>query len=151
MDMNEYIIDMKSCAYQKFAELQKLGADAVDIGIKVQQNIYMHAMGIKKCLLVFVNKNATQDLEVILDYDPKVITYATIAIETVKAATLDALPKRDYESNDKGILPWQCAYCGFLTTCWTGVIVEFDKKNKPVCKVLAENKKSDTINNDGGK
>lgn len=130
------IIDFKSTTDIGFGMIERAGEDGIDIGYLVQQNIYMHAMGLKQAILFYVNKNAAHMHEVIINYNPSIIELVESKINKIKECLITKqLPARTYPPTDKGLLLWHCGYCNFRDYCYK-TDMTINKKGKPEYKVL---------------
>lgn len=110
-----YLLEVKSMSSYGFGELQR---GIIDEGYRWQINAYLEALNLDKCILVALNKDAGVLHEVTVAKNPEIVKQIKDRIVLLRLATKETLPERPYKPNEKGILPWQCAYCFAYRHCW---------------------------------
>lgn len=120
------VIDFKSINTRGFSKAQK---GIVDYKYIVQMNLYMHALGLNKALLIYFNKDTSHLHEQIVYYDVNIVKHTIDKIHKVKECTKDSIPIGEYhiDSKDNG---WICSYCSYTSLCYPDrkVVIE---KGKP--------------------
>ena len=111
----DFLVEIKSMSSYGFDDFQK---GEIDSAYVAQINSYLDALGLTKCVMVALNKDAGVLAERIIDFDPEIVKKAKETLSAVLGATIDDLPKRWYEPGKEGILPWNCLYCSFWGHCW---------------------------------
>jgi hypothetical protein len=109
------LLEVKSMSSFSFAELQR---GQLEDGYRYQINAYLEALGLKRCVLVALNKDAGVLHEMIVERDPKIIEAIKERIDTLKKCSAKDLPYRSFGPDAKNFLPWQCRYCAWFKTCW---------------------------------
>jgi|2_EtaG_2_1085320.scaffolds.fasta_scaffold12351_2 hypothetical protein len=127
----QYLWECKSITDQGFKFIQRLGPKEEHLR---QATSYMKALGLKKTIFTYYNRNLAQPLDIKYNFDEKVWREVEQRFTNVIKSTKDVLPDREYGPNDKGKLPWQCGYCAFNTKCWPNLELTFDKSGKPVLR-----------------
>lgn len=121
-------IDFKSCAARSFTTAKK-----GDIGSYIfTMHFYMKATNTDSSVLVYYNKDTSDLCEVIVPFDDGVWSLVEARFRRVFASTKENLPEREFKMNDKGVLPWQCSYCGYNKHCWPSQVLSFTSAGKPV-------------------
>lgn len=123
----DMVVDFKSINTRGFQETLK-GSDK---GYGPQLMLYMKALGLKKGLLVFYNKDTSALNEVLVNYDEEVVEEIEKKFAKVLNSTKEKLPDRDFLPSSTGKLYWACSYCSFNKLCYPNAQVVFDKANKP--------------------
>ena len=103
---------MSSYSYEKFEKGE------IDGSYIAQVNLYLAALGLKRCVFVAQNKDNGVISERIVERDDALIEKLKTTLNIVLNSTKENLPDKPYAPNEKGILPWQCLYCKFWGTCW---------------------------------
>jgi CRISPR/Cas system-associated exonuclease Cas4 (RecB family) len=104
-----YVLDIKSINSMIFRNLNQPKEENV-----FQVQLYMHFFGIKKGLLLYVDKDQQELKEFFLDYDEFLVKSLMDNFHTLKSQIESgSIPARlaDYPRN------WQCNYCQFKETC----------------------------------
>lgn len=129
---NLVLVDVKSINTMGFKRAVKDN----DVGdYKYQLNFYMHILGLKQSIVLYYNKDTSHLAEVPVSYSPEIWQEIVDKFTKVIKSTVDNLPDRDYQPNDKGRLPYQCTYCEHCSTCWPGYELSFDNAGKPQLKI----------------
>ena len=124
----KFVIDFKSINTRGFARAAK---GEVDDKYKAQMNCYMHALGLRRAILIYYNKDTSATCEAVVEYDPTLIQKIKDKFIKVSQATKDNLPDRDYNIDDKKT-GWICNYCPYPVLCYDRKL-EFENR-KPVYK-----------------
>lgn len=109
-----FLVEAKSMSSYAFGEFQR---GLLDEGYRYQINSYLEGLGIDRCVVVALNKDAGVLEEMILVRSPEVVTDIIKRIGVLKVVTPQTLPERPYKPNEKGFYPWQCLYCAYWGTC----------------------------------
>lgn len=109
------LVEVKSMSSYGFAEFQR---GVIDEGYRYQCNAYMEALGLKRCVMIALNKDAGVLHEQIFSKDEKIVSDIRNRIQIIRTASRESLPDKPYQPNDKGFLPWNCAYCPVYGHCW---------------------------------
>ncbi len=109
----KFVIDFKSINTRGFARANK---GEVDTKYKIQMCLYMHALGLKRAILLYYNKDTSAMCEAVVEYDPKIIEEVKQKFIKVAKATKDNLPDRDFDIEDKAT-GWICNYCPYTILC----------------------------------
>lgn len=112
----DVLVECKSMSSFSFKTFQEQGH--IDPSYQYQIQAYLHALGLKRCVIVGFNKDAGVFHEFIVNKDQTIVDDVLRRIGTLRAVTKELLPERPYGPSDKGLLPWNCLYCGFWRTCW---------------------------------
>lgn len=110
-----YLLEVKSMSSYSFKEFER---GVIDEGYRYQCNAYMHALDLKQCVIVALNKDAGVLAEQVINRDPATVSEIQRRINRLKLITPETLPERPYQPDSKGFLPWQCLYCAHWKTCW---------------------------------
>lgn len=102
---------MNDMAYQRFERGE------IDDTYRAQANMYMMKLGLKECIMLAMNKNTSVLGELIIKFDPKIVSNTIESIESVVKSTKDILPEPRFTANDKGFYPWNCLYCAYWGHC----------------------------------
>jgi len=108
-----YVLDIKSITGR--IDLNKMDKPKIESYYQVQ--LYLHYFGIKKGILLYLNKDTNELKEFVFDYDKKVAEKILADFENLKKMIeSDIVPSRleDYPNN------WQCRYCEFYEVCKAG-------------------------------
>jgi CRISPR/Cas system-associated exonuclease Cas4 (RecB family) len=122
MDNENYVLDIKSINSMIF---RNLGSPKEENIYQIQ--LYMHFFGIKKGILLYVDKDQQELKEFFIDYDEKLCSGLMDKFYALKGQIeSDVLPERlnDYPKN------WQCNYCVFREICKTASKEDFKTENK---------------------
>ena len=114
IDGSKYLLEVKSMSSFSFKAFEQ---GELDSGYKYQINAYMEALGLKKAIVVALNKDAGVLGEMVVSLDPAIVEDIKNRIITLKDASIDKLPERPYAPNEKGWLPFNCLYCAFHRVC----------------------------------
>ena len=120
------VIDFKSINTRGFSRAEK---GEVDYKYIVQMNLYMHALKLKKAVLVYFNKDTSHLCECVLHYDEGIVKDTLLRMHRVLMATEDSLPQGEYDIDDK-VKGWVCSYCAYTELCYSDRHVEI-VKGKP--------------------
>lgn len=117
------LVDFKSINTRGFSRAEK---GHIDNKYIIQMNLYMHALNLKKALLVYFNKDTSHLCEQIVHYDEKVVRATIARMHRVKDATPDNIPLGEYhiDSKENG---WICSYCPYTMMCYPGRTVVIEK------------------------
>ena len=116
-----YVVDFKSMNSYKFKMLEEPLEDNVN-----QIQLYMHYFGIKKGILLYVNKDTLSLKEFLVNYNPGLANALMCSLENLKQKIdTNVVPARllDYPENT------QCRYCSFKEICKIAGGVEVGWKN----------------------
>lgn len=116
VDGIRYLLEVKSMTSYGFADFEK---GVIDESYKYQINSYMAALGLDKCIVVALNKEAGVLGERVYEIDHTIVADIKRRIDFLSGFNPDncTLPERPYKSNDDGFYPWQCLYCPYHVTC----------------------------------
>lgn len=132
--LENYLVEVKSMSSYGFAEFE---AGGIDEAYLYQINGYMYPLGLKKCIVVALNKDAGVMCERIIEANDDIQTQIMSNIKRLKWVRKENLPEQKFKPNEKGILPWQCCYCAHWKTCRPNAEIKLiGKSNK-----LVESKK----------
>jgi len=95
----------------------------------------MYALGLKKTIVVALNKDAGVMCERIIESNEDIQTIIKININVLKGVTKESLPEPKYTVNDKGQYPWQCCYCSHWKTCRPTAEMKLVGKSNKLCEV----------------
>lgn len=109
------LLEVKSMSSYSFDEFER---GKIQDGYRYQCNAYMSALGFEQCCIVALNKDAGVLSEMVISKDLAIVAKIKQRITALKKATKEDLPAREYQPDEKGFLPWPCAYCAFHRTCW---------------------------------
>jgi len=104
-----YVLDIKSINSMLFRKLLQPKEENV-----YQVQLYMHFFGIKKAVLLYVDKDQQNMKEFFIDYDEALCKNLMDKFYTLKGQIeADTIPAKltDYPKN------WQCMYCQFKDVC----------------------------------
>lgn len=110
-----WLLEIKSMSSFSFKDFER---GVIDEGYRYQCNAYMSALGLDKCVIVALNKDAGVLAEQVISLNQEIVTDIRERIALIRSSTIETLPARPYKADDKGFLPWQCLYCPFWGTCW---------------------------------
>lgn len=110
-----YLFECKSMTSFSFKAFER---GILDSSYLAQINMYMEALGLHKCVVVALNKEAGVLGELILDKDPAIVEKTKKNLESVIASSPKNLPDRAFSPSEDGKLPWNCLYCSFWGICW---------------------------------
>lgn len=102
---------MSSYAYEKFEK------GIVDDGYMAQFNSYMKAAGLKKVVIVAINKESGVMHELMFELNDGILALIENNFKEVLKSTPDNLPQRPYKPDAKGMWGWKCDYCKAYKTC----------------------------------
>lgn len=108
------LFECKSMTSYSFSDFEK---GIVNETYLYQINAYMFCLGFTKCVLVGVNKESGVIHELILEIDQKKVDFVRQNLKVVLESTKEKLPDRAFKASDKGLYPWNCAYCSHYKTC----------------------------------
>ena len=108
------MLEVKSMTSYGFSDFEK---GSIDDSYKYQINAYMSALGLDKCIVVALNKEAGVLGERVYEIDHNIVEYIKRRIDILACVTEDTLPDRPYAPNETGFYPWQCLYCAYHNTC----------------------------------
>lgn len=109
MNNENYVLDIKSINSMLFRKLAEPKEENV-----YQVQLYMHFFGIKKAILLYVDKDMQELKEFFIDYDETLCKSLMDKFYALKAQVeSNILPARlaEYPRN------WQCTYCAFKDVC----------------------------------
>lgn len=109
MEKENYVLDIKSINSMIFRKMTTPKEDNV-----YQVQLYMHFFGIKKGILLYVDKDQQEIKEFFLDYDAELCKSLMDKFHFLKGQIeSNTVPARleDYPRN------WQCNYCAFKEVC----------------------------------
>lgn len=109
VDGENYVLDVKSINSMVFKNMTEPKEEN-----KYQVQLYMHFFGIKKGILLYVDKDQQDIKEFIFDYDKQLVDSLLGDLKGLKRKIEeDTVPSRlpDYPGN------WQCQYCQFREVC----------------------------------
>jgi len=108
------LVECKSMSSYSFRDFEK---GKVDEGYLSQMNMYMHGLGLNKCVLIAMNKDNGIMNEKVIERNDDIIEAGIKNLTTVLNSTPDALPDGWYQPDAKGLYAWQCLYCSWWKTC----------------------------------
>jgi CRISPR/Cas system-associated exonuclease Cas4 (RecB family) len=109
MNNENYVLDIKSINSMLFRKLENPKEENV-----FQIQLYMHFFGIKKAILLYVDKDQQNLKEFFVDYDEALCKDLMDKFYNLKEKIeQDVVPERlqDYPKN------WQCMYCQYKDIC----------------------------------
>lgn len=109
------LLEVKSASSFGFSKFQRSGPDESYLA---QCNMYMAAMGLEGCWMVYLCKDNGVLDERYISLDPSLVTYCENKMAMVMESTPENLPPQEYVPDEKGFLPWQCRYCFAYGHCW---------------------------------
>ena len=110
-----HLVEIKTMNAKRWTEWRRKGVAASDPEYFAQAQLYMHGLGLTRCLFVAENKD-TQDIEVErLHYDAAVALHHVARAERIAAAT-EAPPRLSDDPN------WyECRFCPAHAVCHGGI------------------------------
>jgi hypothetical protein len=140
-DKEQYLLEIKSMSSFSFARFER---GEIDDGYIAQMNAYMECLGLKKCVLVALNKDNGIMGEKVIEKDDSVVEKIRANIKAVLHSTPEQLPPPPPElaPNNDGFYPWVCLYCSYWGHCRTNaekVLIKnsYKLKEKPCNKSCA--------------
>lgn len=109
------VVEFKSMSSFSYAEFEK---GNIEESYVFQANANMYASGLDSLVFVAFNKDNSMLSEKLIQRDEKIIEKIKENLTAVLNSTPLSLPDRAFEPNEKGFLPWNCAYCPYWQTCW---------------------------------
>jgi len=109
LEGENYVMDIKSMNSMIF---KSMTAPKIENVYQIQ--LYMHFFGIKKGLLLYIDKDRQDIKEFVVDYDPNLTATLLKNFNELKIQLENnqvPLALSDYPSN------WQCGYCQFKEVC----------------------------------
>ncbi len=109
MNNENYVLDIKSINSMLFRKLENPKEENI-----YQIQLYMHFFGIKKAILLYVDKDQQNLKEFFVDYDENLCKDLMDKFYDLKGKIeKDIMPERlsDYPKN------WQCVYCQYKDVC----------------------------------
>ena len=106
--VGDYLFECKSMTSFSFEDFER---GKIDRGYLVQVNLNMLALHLEKCVIVAFNKNSNVLAEQIVSLDETLLCRTRCDLHHVFTSTKEDLPERMFKPNERGFLPWQCAYC----------------------------------------
>jgi hypothetical protein len=93
----------------------------LDSGYVAQMNAYMECLGLKKCVMVALNKDNGIMGERVVEKDEAVVEKIRTNLKAVLHSTPETLPPPPPELNpdSKGFYSWVCLYCSYHLHCRT--------------------------------
>ena len=85
-----------------------------------QTQLYLHALndrGITECVFIGIDKGSGEWQHHIYEYEPRTVRHFLAALDEAIRSNPEDAPRR-YGPDEKGRLPWQCAYCDYWRHCW---------------------------------
>jgi len=104
-----YVLDIKSINSMLFRKLETAKEENI-----YQVQLYMHFFGIKKAILLYVDKDQQNMKEFYIDYDEALCKGLMDKFYALKSdIEADVIPAKltDYPKN------WQCMYCAYKDVC----------------------------------
>lgn len=107
----EYVVDIKSIKSNRFIELQ-----SPKLAHILQVQLYMAATGIKRGILIYVDKSTSQFKEWVFTYDSSFVAIHLVYYQNLKLQYIDQnkLPERPYAK--PGVFCRE--YCKWNKPCW---------------------------------
>ena len=111
-----YLVEFKSMSSYGFERFEK---GFIDDSYIAQYNVYMEALGLKRCVFIGCNKDSGVLHEMVITKDPVIVEKAKANLAKVIASTPTALPDppKEYGPDEKGFYTWNCMYCAFWGIC----------------------------------
>jgi CRISPR/Cas system-associated exonuclease Cas4 (RecB family) len=110
IENERYIVEVKSTSALKFTENPNPGHIS-------QLQLYMHASGIHKGIILYIEKNTLQAKHFFIDYSPKKVENSIERINEIhKSLTSDTLPEP--EARLVPGMNWMCRYCNYKDECY---------------------------------
>ncbi len=113
-DNGTHLIEVKSMSSFAFKRFE---AGSIDEGYRVQINANLEALGLHSCVMVGIEKESGAMHEEMVFKDSFIVDSIKRDMNTIVSSTKENLPARPFAPNEKGVYPWQCAYCAFFKTC----------------------------------
>jgi hypothetical protein len=129
------VLEIKSINTQGFSYLPAKG---IPDSYKAQATFYMAASGIDRSLFLFYDKNLSDMTELPYFFDQKLWRKIHTRFTNVIESNKTHLPDREFEPNDKGVLPWECSYCAYIRHCWPTAELTIKTNRKPMFTVKKE-------------
>ena len=113
-DRELYLLEVKSMSSFSYARFEK---GEIDDSYIMQVNMYMHELGVKKCIFVAQNKDNGLLGEMVINYDEAIYQVGVDKLHSIVGSNeKDPLP-RPHKPDAKGFYSWKCAYCSYFNTC----------------------------------
>lgn len=113
--VDEYLFECKSMTDWAFKAFEKGIIDDVYV---TQCNLYIHALGLTKCVIVAFNKQSCVLSEQIIDKDEVLVARTLNTIKQIVSSTNpESIEKRYGELEGKGFYSWRCCYCSHWKVC----------------------------------
>ncbi len=109
------LVEVKSMSSFSFARFEQ---GEIDNSYRTQCTMYLSALGLKRCLIIALNKDNGIMSEQLIGLDKSIFMEGVDTFKQVLASTPDELPEPKYHANDKGLYPWNCLYCQWWKVCW---------------------------------
>lgn len=112
--LDDCLFECKSMSSYGF-KLFELGD--IDYTYLAQINVYMHCLGLNKCVMVALAKDSGVLGEQIIHKDNTIVADSIENVTKVLKSSKDSLPDRRFGPNEKGFYPWNCLYCSYWGHC----------------------------------
>jgi hypothetical protein len=111
-----YLLEIKSMSSFSFARFER---GELDSGYVAQMNAYMECLGLKKCVMVALNKDNGIMGERVVEKDEAVVEKIRTNLKAVLHSTPETLPPPPAELNPNadGFFSWVCLYCSYWGHC----------------------------------
>lgn len=113
-DKKVYLVECKSYSSYAYDRFEK---GDIDDSYLAQINMYLDAHGLQTCVMVAMNKDNGVLGERIIEKDETIVEACKENLLGVINSTIEKLPERKYQPNEKGAYPWNCLYCGWYGVC----------------------------------
>ena len=130
------LIEIKSMSSFAFDRFSKTGE--IDGTYQTQIQLYMHALKLAYCVFVAVNKDNGVLHEKVILADTELANKAMEKISNIIKFNNANDMEGEYKPNEKGKLPWQCAYCSFWGHCWPGAEYKFKGRSNDLILPLSK-------------
>lgn len=111
-----FLVEIKSMSSFSFKRFED---GYVDPSYIAQMNAYMECLGLKRCIMVALNKDNGIMQERLIEKDEAVITKIRETLKAVIDSQPNDLPEapEEYDKDAKGLYPWNCLYCAYWGHC----------------------------------
>lgn len=122
------VLEMKSINTMRYKSLSREG---IPFDYQMQATAYMKALGLKKTLFMFYNKDTSHVMEIEMSFDESFWQQIVKRFQSVIHSTKENLPPREYHPDGLGKLTWHCSYCSYNKHCYPEAELMFDKQGRP--------------------
>ena len=108
------LLEVKSMTTYKYKDFER---GEIDEAYLDQTNAYLAALGLRRAIMVALNKESGILNERMIDRDDKRVERIKARLGRVLTSKKEELPKAEYTFGEDGKYPWNCLYCGYWRRC----------------------------------